>query len=86
MGRAAIPLVIIGNLGFMYVVARGMKAIITDFGIPVGAPLALFFVLMGAASLACLVDSREKMAKQMLDRIERKHRINLWDERARIDR
>ena len=84
--RAIIPLVVVGNLGFMYVVGVGMKAIIDSLGLPLGAPLAVLAVISGVASLAVLVDSREKMARDMLDRIERKHRVNLWDERARLSR
>ena len=84
--RAAIPLVIIGNLGFMYVVALGMKSLIATYGVMVGVPVSVFAVVVGVASLACLADSKDKQSKDMLDRIERKHRVNLWEERARLNR
>ncbi|TPE53080.1 hypothetical protein [Amaricoccus solimangrovi] len=83
--RAAIPLVIVGNIGFMLVLARGLKGLLADYGY-VGMALGTVAVIVGCFSLAMLADSRVKDMREMLDRIERKHRVNLWDERARLNR
>lgn len=69
---------------FLFLLAYGLKHIYADWGLAAGTGMAVACVLTGI-SFGGLVDYRRKDTREMLEQIERKHRIDLSDFKARLN-